>query len=544
MVDQPISGGSGVRWLDRGRGLLGRAPLRVKLVAAVLVLVFAALLVTSSASAYALDSYLLERIDGQLKATAHANNVLLLTSRQSVDIVLPTDFMARRQTAYGVGPEPTYHQSLRAEDLPPLPNTPAETEARLDTPYTDWAINHSRRWRLLVTEQPNGEYLVVGQQLVALDTAVHRLVLVELIVSCAVLVVLAAVGVALVRASLRPLVEIERTAGEIAAGQLGRRVPESDPRTEVGRLSRALNQMLAQIEGAFAARAASERAALAAELAAREAAEAAQRSESRARRSEERMRQFVADASHELRTPLTTIRGFAELYRQGAVEPDQTAPLLRRIEDEAARMGLLVEDLLLLARLDQERPLVLAPVELHVLAGDAVAAARAMAPDRPIALDVAGDGRPILVLGDEPRLRQVIGNLVTNALTHTPPATPVTLRLAADGATAVIEVVDTGPGIARDQADQVFERFYRVDKARTRQAAAGGADSGHSGAGLGLAIVAALVAAHGGAVEVDSVPGQGATFRVRLPLLERAGEDFSETSQPDPSSSGASQGIV
>jgi two-component system OmpR family sensor kinase len=268
------------------------------------------------------------------------------------------------------------------------------------------------------------------------------------------------------------------------------------------------------------------------------------------------MRQFVADASHELRTPLTTIRGFAELYRQGAVEPEQTATVLRRIEDEAARMGLLVEDLLLLARVDQERPLVLAPVELRVLASDAVAAAHAIDPDRPITLDVGGDGRPILVLGDEPRLRQVIGNLVTNALTHTPPGTPVTVRLSVDGPTAVTEVIDAGPGLDPEQADRVFQRFYRVDKARTRQAARddGRAQAGgHSGAGLGLAIVAALVAAHQGNVEVDSEPGRGATFRVRLPLLDTvtdADDDSSpnpslpETSQPDPSNSEVSTGIV
>jgi two-component system OmpR family sensor kinase len=264
------------------------------------------------------------------------------------------------------------------------------------------------------------------------------------------------------------------------------------------------------------------------------------------------MRQFVADASHELRTPLTTIRGFAELYRQGAVEPGQTRDVLRRIEDEAARMGLLVEDLLLLARLDQERPLVLAPVELRVLANDAAEAAHAIAPERSITLEVPAGGRSLLVLGDEPRLRQILNNLVTNALTHTPPVSPIKLRLAVDGSTAVLEVIDSGPGIAPEQADRVFQRFYRVDKARTRQAAArdGQAQAGrHSGAGLGLAIVAALVAAHDGSVEVDSVLGNGATFRVRLPLLREVEErvddaPLSEFSQQDHSSSEASTGIV
>jgi two-component system OmpR family sensor kinase len=246
------------------------------------------------------------------------------------------------------------------------------------------------------------------------------------------------------------------------------------------------------------------------------------------------MRQFVADASHELRTPLTTIRGFAELYRQGAArEPAETEALLKRIEDEASRMGLLVEDLLLLARLDEERPLSVAPLDLRVIANDAVIAARAVAPDRDIALELERD-EALTVNGDESRLRQVVGNLVTNALTHTPAGTAVALRLGVDGSDALIEVADAGPGLTEEQAQRVFERFYRVDKARTRRAAASApAVTPHSGTGLGLAIVAALVAVHNGTVSVHSTLGGGATFQVRLPLT--AG------SQADPSSP---QGVV
>jgi two-component system OmpR family sensor kinase len=308
--------------------------------------------------------------------------------------------------------------------------------------------------------------------------------------------VLAGLGYALVRTSLRPLEEIESTAEAIAAGNLSRRVPAQDPRTEVGRLGRALNGMLSQIETAFRAREASE---------------------ARARRSEDRMRRFVADASHELRTPLTSIRGFAELYRQGAVvDPDDVARAMRRIEGEASRMGLLVEDLLLLARLDQHRQLERRPVDLLTLAVDAVHDARAVAPERRIALDVrpqtAGDSAPV-VLGDEPRLRQVLSNLVGNALTHTPAGTPVTVRVGTaqenGSGWAVLDVADTGPGLAPEETERVFERFYRADPSRTR---------GQGGIGLGLSIVAALVAAHGGTVDVASAPGAGATFRVRLPL--------------------------
>jgi two-component system OmpR family sensor kinase len=275
--------------------------------------------------------------------------------------------------------------------------------------------------------------------------------------------------------------------------------------------------MLAQIETAFTARAQSENAARAAESVARDAANAARLSEARAVSSEGKMRQFVADASHELRTPLTTIRGYAELYRQGAVpNPEDVARLVRRIEDEAARMGLLVEDLLLLARLDRERPLVLAPVELPVLAMDAVQAAQAIAPDRQIELDVRDTPEKLIAYGDDARLRQVIGNLMTNALVHTPPEASVTLRLyGAPDNRAVIEIVDTGPGLSPAQKERVFERFYRADEARTRHT-----DREATGTGLGLAIVAAIVAAHDGSVEVLSEPGTGATFRVTLPALE------------------------
>jgi two-component system OmpR family sensor kinase len=252
-----------------------------------------------------------------------------------------------------------------------------------------------------------GQMAVVGQNLSNADYAVDRLVVVEVLFGVSVLILLAIAGAWLVRQSLRPLAAIERTAAAIAGGDLAQRVPELDPRTELGQLSSALNTMLSQIESAFRAR---------------------EESEARAVRSEERMRQFVADASHELRTPLTTIRGFAELYRQGAA-PDP-ADVLRRIEDEAARMGLLVEDLLLLARLDRERPMQYAPVRLANIVADAAEAAHAVAPERAIELDTA-DGESLVVEGDEARLRQVVGNLVSNALVHTPAGTPVALRLAA-----------------------------------------------------------------------------------------------------------------
>ena len=372
-----------------------------------------------------------------------------------------------------------------------------------------------------------------------INAMTHRLILFDLAVGGAILVVLAAVGAAVVQANLRPLNDIELTASQIAKGHLNHRIPERDPRTEIGSLGHSLNAMLSQIETAFHAQ---------------------EESEQAAHRSEDRMRRFIADASHELRTPLTTIRGFAEYYRQrGGVRKDQdqlsgtspadsTAPngtagdgltpqdldrIMRRLEAEASRMGLLVEDLLTLARLDQQRPLNLAPVDLLALAGDAVQDARMVAPGRPIDLSVA-PGAAFLVDGDEARLRQVIGNLLNNALTHTPPDTPVRVKIASGmldhGAPAVVlDVEDDGPGMERDQAQRVFERFYRADQARNRAS---------GGTGLGLAIVAGLVAAHGGTVSVRTAPGEGADFQVRLPLSPdaRVGEPGDADDEDSPAS--------
>lgn len=520
--------------VDLAKGRLRAVPLRVKLVTAVLALVAAALVVISALTAVFLRSYLIDQVDAELRNDETSIRAAISRfqsegTTQRTD--LPTDYMVAVVDVDGVHPLIYDGGNVRIEDLPRFADSLAEVQSHAGKPFTVRSEDGGMRWRMLyirLSNDPDAEVLAIGQRLTDVDRAVKQLIWIDLLVGGAVLVLLASIGAAIVRTSLKPLVEIERTAAAIAGGDLTRRVPDPEegqecPTSELGRLSRALNAMLAQIEAAFTARAGSEASARWAEAAARDAAEAARASEARAIRSEERMRQFVADASHELRTPLTTIRGFAELYRQGAVaSAEQTSGLLRRIEDEAARMGLLVEDLLLLARLDRERPLSLAPVELPVLAADAVQAARAIAPARRIELDITPGSGPLVVRGDDARLRQVIGNLMTNALTHTPPETSVTLRLCADGERmALVEVVDTGPGLSEEQAERVFERFYRVDAARTRRV------GGANGTGLGLAIVAALVAAHQGSVEAVPTPGGGATFRVRLPLIPE------EPAEPD-----------
>ncbi|GIH11975.1 sensor histidine kinase [Rugosimonospora africana] len=507
-----------------------RTPLRLKLVAAVMALVTATLLVIGVSSALALRQYLVGRLDSDVRTVARDSNALSIENYEhpatQSKVALPSMFFAELVGPTGLF-QPIYDTShYKPEDLPVVPQDASTAAERLDTVYTVPSADGGGRWRILVTQlvsQP-GDYLMIAADMSDVDSALSRLIVAELLVGAGMLILLAVAGTAMVQASLRPLRSIEHTAAAIAGGDLTQRIPEfepghEEPRTEVGHLARSLNTMLGQVEAAFTAQTASEAAARSAESAARDAAEAARLSESRARRSEERMRQFVADASHELRTPLTTIRGFAELYRQGAARaPEEAERLIRRIEGEAARMGLLVEDLLLLARLDMERPLVPGDLELRVIANDAVIAAQAVSPDRQITLEIADDTGPLTVSGDESRLRQVMGNLMTNALVHTPPGTPVWLRLRREAEQAVVEIADAGPGLAPEQIEHVFERFYRADTARTRRD--GGSAAATSGTGLGLAIVAALVAAHRGSVEVESQPGQGATFRVRLPLVQ------------------------
>ncbi|WP_228010787.1 sensor histidine kinase [Nonomuraea phyllanthi] len=355
-------------------------------------------------------------------------------------------------------------------------------------PYTTPAISGDGEWRVRESTVRR-RTLVVAVDMEEVDAITRRLVLIELLGGGGILLLLAVVGITIVRRSMRPLAQIERTAEAIAGGELSRRVPDGDPGTEVGRLARSLNGMLAQIETAFTARSESEAA---------------------ARRSENRMRQFVGDASHELRTPLTSIRGFAEYARQNpGADP---AELMQRVEQAAGRMSLLVDDLLLLARVDQQRPLKMRPVDMLALAADAVQEARILAPDRIIKLDVVG-GAALIVSGDEVRLRQVISNLVTNAIIHTEAGSPIIVRAGAGTGTVFLEVVDQGPGLTPEQVEHVFERFYRADSARSRRRS--GEDRG---SGLGLAIVQALVQTHGGTVTLDSTPEGGSTFRVELPL--------------------------
>jgi two-component system OmpR family sensor kinase len=376
---------------------------------------------------------------------------------------------------------------MAVNDRDAEPSLPADNDVG-PVPVTIGSIDHSSvQWRAMTVRGPGGELTTVAIDLSDVQSTVRALTYAQVGIGLAVLLVLGVAGFAVVHRSLRPLVEVEQTAAAIAAGQLDRRVPERDPRTEVGRLSLALNGMLTQIQRAMAA---------------------SESSAEQARSSEDRMRRFITDASHELRTPLTTIRGFAELYRQGAA--NDVEMLMSRIESESSRMGLLVEDLLLLARLDAQRPLDQRRVDLLTLATDAVHDAQSIAPKRKIHMEVFdGPGTPE-VLGDEPRLRQVLGNLMANALQHTPETAAVTVRVGTARDQAVLEVCDEGPGMSAEDAHRVFERFYRADSSRARTS---------GGSGLGLSIVDSLVYAHGGTVSVTTAPGHGCRFKVSLPRI-------------------------
>jgi two-component system, OmpR family, sensor kinase len=316
-------------------------------------------------------------------------------------------------------------------------------------------------------------------------STLHQLLFVELVVTGAALVMAGLLGWWLVRVGLRPLAAIERTAANVAEGELGHRVPGESKRTEVGRLAGVLNVMLARIEGAFAARDATE---------------------GRLRASEARMRRFVSDASHELRTPLSAVSAYAELFDRGASErPEDLERVMTGIRSETGRMGHLVDDLLLLARMDEGRPLQEVPVELVGLAAEAVDAAEAVGSDWPVRLEAS---EPVDVIGDPARLRQVLDNLLSNARAHTPPGTHVTVAVRRDGSDAVLEVADDGPGIDPDTADRLFERFYRADASRSRAS---------GGSGLGLSIVEAIVAGHGGSVSARRGDVSGSVFTVRIP---------------------------
>lgn len=361
---------------------------------------------------------------------------------------------------------------VKGTDIPAAPYTVAGTGSVAHFRVTDWP-----------EDSFDGDIVVLAIPLTSVESTLSQLLLLELLIGAAAVAITALLGWLIIQIGLRPLQRMGEAAGEIAAGDLSRRVEPATSRTEIGRLGLALNSMLSQIQSAF----------------------------DQTKASENRLRRFIADASHELRTPLTSIRGYSEMLRRGAEEsPEDSALARRRIEEESIRMTALVDDMLLIARLDQGRPLETNPVDLQAIARDAAADARAVAPQRDINLDAR---TPVVVYGDDTRLRQVLGNLVRNALVHTPPKTSIEISVVANDGFARVSVTDHGPGLTPEDSRRIFEPFFRADPSRSR-------DSG--GAGLGLSIVSAVVAAHGGGVKVRETEGGGATFEVDLPLNRRA----------------------
>jgi two-component system, OmpR family, sensor kinase len=356
-------------------------------------------------------------------------------------------------------------------------------------------------FRVMVSGSTTGDQLVVAIPIADQTSTLHTLLLIELAVTAGALVLALAGGWWLVRLGLRPLEDVERTADSIAAGNLDQRVPGADEPTEVGRLARALNVMLERIEAAFSARVASE---------------------ARLKESDRHLRQFVADASHELRTPIAAVSAYAELFERGAAQhPDDLPRVFKGIRTETARMERLVTDLLTLARFDEGLPLQIVPTELVGLGAEAVRTAAAVGPQWPVRFTAS---HPVEVMGDPMRLRQVIDNLLANVRAHTPEGTVATVHVDQEGATAEIVVKDTGPGMPNEEAERAFERFYRADASRARS---------HGGSGLGLSIVAAIVAAHGGTVSAHSAPGEGLTVTVRIPVLAEA-PDAGESPEGEP----------
>jgi two-component system OmpR family sensor kinase len=458
--------------------------------AAAALLVVLTSLVTAVLGTTLLRSYLLSRSDSQLRnfatvASRIVQRQQLQPAASGRSQTLPTQYLVEVVSAGGKismagGP-------LGAAGGPQLS---AGQLSDTGTPFTAPAASGSAgSWRVLVQPLAGGGHLVIGYSLGDLNSTVTRLEVADALAGGAAIVLLAGLGLPLVRASLAPLKRIESTAAAIAGGDLSRRMDHPAQNTEVGRLAEALDVMLASIEAAYLARA---------------------DGEARALGSEERMRRFVADASHELRTPLTSVRGLAEYGLQlgQAANQEELLRLMGLVAREAGRLGGLVDDLVLLARFDAGRPLDRRPVDLASIAAEAVQQARLVAPGRPITLEAA---EPVIVDGDAERLRQIIDNLIGNAIQHTPPGSPVTVTVTSEPGSGRLTVTDRGPGMTPEQASRVFERFYRTDDARTRAS---------GGAGLGLAIAASLAAAHGGELTVDTQPGRGAAFCLRLPQAE------------------------
>jgi two-component system OmpR family sensor kinase len=474
------------------------ASLRTRLLAAVLAITAAGLLLLGGITYFGQRSFLLDRLDDQISHAPPAAADALGSGGGGPRPggppggpggggpgmgLPPGTYVEHRDADGSVGPSQVFDYG---QDITADPALPADMP--VGEPFTvDGENGDSKSYRVYAAPDRLGSGItVVAAPLTEIEATLDRLLVLEALVIGGILLLLGFVAWAVVRVGLLPLDRIGHTAGAIAGGDLSHRVESVDPRTEVGRLGIALNAMLDRLEGAFTQRQA----------------------------SEDRLRRFLADASHELRTPLASIRGYAELFRMGAARsPEDVEKAMRRIEEEAARMGVLVEDLLTLARLDEIAEAPHTSVDVGALAGDAVSDARAVAPERAIELTSSSDGGAV-VQGDAHQLRQVFANLLRNALVHTPAGTPIEVGVGMAEGSVRVDVRDHGPGLPAGDPSALFERFWRAE---------GGRERGKAGAGLGLAIVAAIVDAHGGTVSAADAADGGAVFSVLLPAASEKG---------------------
>ncbi len=470
------------------------ASLHTRLTVGVLVLTALGLLLAALATNLLLRTYLVSALDQQLMSAPRFDGQLPAQgSSTSGRPQLPSPFVITVLDAQGQVLREV--RGTQVGDLPSPDVSAVDTalvEAQHGQPFDLASADGSTAYRAAAFPSRDGTTTVVAIPTASAEDTAHKVALASLAVGLFTLGLVGLLSRYVIRVGLRPLDAIERTAERIAAGDLSERVPEMPTGTEIGRLSDSLNTMLGQIEEAFEERA----------------------------ESEDRLRRFVSDASHELRTPLTAIRGYAELSRTGVYTDDASRTrAAARIEAEAARMGVLVDDMLLLARLDQQRPLERAPLDVVEVVQAAAEGLRVAAPDREVVVRGAASAR---IVGDALRLRQVIDNLATNARVHTTPGTPIAFDVAAGEGWATIAVSDQGPGMDAVEVDRAFERFYRGDPSRTRARGAG--------TGLGLSIAQAVVAAHGGDVSLVSTPQAGTTVTLRLPLAVDADLDVEPAS--------------
>ena len=473
--------------------------LRNRLILSTLVLATIAIAASDFAASNSLRTFLINQADNQLNEVVQTS--ILRLDRAGIDtenldedgdeygyrplrplIAVPTTTAVTLLDVSGnivgrIGGE--FANSINLDEFSKL--TPEKVESLVGLPFTIPGDDGEPDIRAIARPLPSGEgTVVISVALDSVDKTVAGLSGIFILISFIVLISIAIVARSLIKLTLKPLNKIEETAAAIAEGDLSARLPQVNSKTEVGRLTGSLNTMLSRIEESFAVRT----------------------------ESEKKLRRFVADASHELRTPLTAIRGFAELHRQGAVVGEEkTKELVSRIEKESIRMSSLVEDLLLLARLDQSRELTFDPVDINHLVKEAVASAQAAGPGYEITVSSTND--EVFVLGDSMRIHQAIANLLANARTHTPVGTKIAVNISQGDLETKISISDNGPGLSEEDQKRVFERFFRADPSRVRV--------GGEGSGLGLAIVDAVMKAHGGRVEVNSKIGAGATFTIVFP---------------------------